>query len=457
MEVLIVMLDEMTRNGIALKRFSLISPVINKQVENHMAYYVEATNEPVDMPYYGIKKYSPKTLESWYCDYMRGGIDALKPSSRGDKGNFRRIDSELSKLILELKAKYPKAPATVIYEMLVKEQIINARDVSESTVYRFLKNKSAEKDIFKDDDVEMRRFSHMYPGELWQTDVMYGPYIKRGKKSEQTFLFAFIDDATRLITHGEFYFAQNYDVLRNAFKEAVLKRGIPRLIYTDNGKIYRSQQFEWLCASIGCTLIHSRPFVPNSRGKIERFFNTVRTRFLSNLDISEIKSIEELNGRFFKWLNEDYQKKPHSGLNGLSPLDAFMSNISKVNLPDDLSNLKEKFYIRVKRKVSHDATFSIDNMLYETDSNLCNSSIEIRYEPEWIGNCSYPLLVYKDDKNIGEARLVNYHDNSHRRRKGRMSHANETVKEIPHTHIQEPVSLPPVQTISFKQFEKEES
>lgn len=446
------MLDETTRNGIALKRFSLISPVINRQVENHMAYYVEATKEPVEMPYYGIKRYSPKTLESWYCDYMKGGIDALKPSPRGDKGNFRRIDANLSKIILGLKLKYPKAPATVIYETLVKEQIIDTKEVSSSTVYRFLKNISVKKEVHNDDEIEMRRFSHMFPGELWQTDVMYGPYIKRSKKSEQTFLFAYIDDATRLITHGQFYFSQNFEILRNSFKDAVLKRGIPRLIYTDNGKIYRSQQFEWMCASLGCTLIHSKPFVPNGRGKIERFFNTVRTRFLSNLDISQIKSIEELNSRFFNWLNEDYQKKPHSGLNGLSPLDSFMLNISKVNLPDNLTSLKEKFYMRVKRKVNHDATLSIENMIYETDSSFSNLSVEIRYEPEWIGNCSYQLLIYKDDKKIGEARLVNFHDNSHRRRKGRQPHPNVATNNP----LSDTVSLPPAQTIAFKQFEEEE-
>lgn len=323
-------------------------------------------------------------------------------------------------------------------------------------MYRFLKNKSVKKELHNDDANEMRRFSHMFPGELWQTDVMYGPYIKRSKKSEQTFLFAYIDDATRLITHGQFYFSQSFESLRNSFKEAVLKRGIPRLVYTDNGKIYHSQQFEWMCASLGCTLIHSKPFVPNGRGKIERFFNTVRTRFLSNLDISQIKSIEELNSRFSKWLNEDYQKKPHSGLNGLSPLDSFMFNISKVNLPDDPSSLKEKFYMRVKRKVNHDATLSIDNMIYETDSSFSNLSIEIRYEPEWIGNCSYPLLIYKDDKKIGEARLVNFHDNSHRRRKGRQPYPNVATNELSHNTLLDTVTLPPAQTIAFKQFEGEE-
>ena len=137
----------------------------------------------------------------------------------------------------------------------------------------------------------------------------------------------------------------------------MLKRGIPTLLYTDNGKIYRSQQFEFMCANIGCSLIHSKPFVASSRGKIERFFLTVRKRFLSQLNMNEIKSLEELNLRFWKWLDEDYHKKPHSSLNGSTPLDFFMSQISRVKLCTDPAQLEEKFLLSIKRKVNHDGTF----------------------------------------------------------------------------------------------------
>lgn len=97
------MLDDNTRNAIALKRFSLISPVLNGQVPNNKAYYCEVTEKPIEMPYYGAKKYSPKTLEAWYCDYMYGRLEALKPRPRGDKGGSRRINDELGEKIIEKK------------------------------------------------------------------------------------------------------------------------------------------------------------------------------------------------------------------------------------------------------------------------------------------------------------------------------------------------------------------
>lgn len=450
------MLNDTLKNAIALKRFSLISPVINKQVENNMSYFIDVTNNPIDMPYYGLRKYSPKTLECWYFSYMKGGLDELKPSTRGDKGNFRKITPELKEKILSVRSKYPKAASTILYETLISEGIIEPNKISKSTIYRFLKNSSNDNVVQTEEHIEMRRFSFKNPGELTQTDVMYGPYIKNGKKREQTYLFGYLDDASRLITHAQFYFSQSFESLRDSFREAVLKRGIPRLVYTDNGKIYRSQQFEWLCASLGTTLIHSKPYVPNGRGKIERFFRTVRTRFLSKLDINEISNIDVLNEQFTKWLNEDYQNKPHSALNNSSPLEHFMSNLSKLNLPVDSNILKENFFIRIKRKVKHDATLSIDKILYETDSHFSNSQVEIRYEPEWIGNLSHPLLIFKDDKKIGEARLVNFQDNSHRKRRGTQNTMKESTPNFNETiqsqEVEEKLNTP-TQTISFKGFE----
>lgn len=140
------MFDESTRTAIALKKFSLISPIINGQVKNHSVYYSEISASPIEMPFYGVKKYSPKTFESWYCDYMRGGIDALKPGFRGDRGNYRKIDMELGEKIIEKKKNYPKVPGTLIYEMLIKDGVIKQNQLSLTTFYRFLEslNKSGK-------------------------------------------------------------------------------------------------------------------------------------------------------------------------------------------------------------------------------------------------------------------------------------------------------------------------
>lgn len=443
------MLDESTRNAIALKRFSLISPVLNGQVSNNTTYYCEVTDKPIEMPHYGARKYAPKTVESWYCDYVRGGLDALKPKARGDKGGSRRINDELGTLILGKKKEYPKAPSTVIYEMLIKEGLLDPKKVSISTIYRYLKAvRLKDPDgVTDEEEKEMKRFSHEYINELWQTDCMYGPFLKDGRKSRQTYLFAYLDDASRLCCHGQFYFTQNFSTLRHSFKEALLKRGLPTLLYTDNAKIYRSQQFELICADLGVTLIHSKPMEPNTRGKIERFFNTVRKRFLSTLNTNTINGIDELNAKFFNWLEKDYNKKHHRALNGLTPLDFFMSQIDRAKLCSDPKAIDEKFFLRKKRKVHHDGTLSIDNILFETATKFRGNTVEIRYEPSWLEESYKPLLVYIDDKPVGEAIQANYHDNAHAKRKGRPPSNSSTGKEEVKKDNEEDIL--PKQTISF--------
>lgn len=414
------MLDNPTREKVALKKFSLISPVLNGQVENQKKYFEELCARPIDMPHYGSKMYSPKTVMDWLNDYRRGGIEALKPGYRSDRGKSRKVNFEMAEKIREKRLQKPRINGIMLYEELVKDGVIVPDRLSLATFYRFLAanpDRAASRLPETGEKRELKRFSHQWVNELWQTDIMYGPYIKAGRGRRQTYLLAFIDDASRLITAGMFMFSQNFEALRVVFKEAVLKRGVPKMIYTDNGKVYRCGQLAMLCAGLGCSLIHAESFTPTSKGKIERFFHTVRTRFLSSLDVGSIRDIDHLNLLFWRWLEEDYQRKVHSALN-MSPLDFFMSQVHQITLFSNPAVLDEYFLLKVTRKVNHDATLSISNILYETDQALAGSRLEVRYDPEWLKNPSRPVFLYRDGKMVGEARQVNFHDNARVKRKG---------------------------------------
>jgi hypothetical protein len=378
---------------------------------------------------------------------MKGGMDALKPSVRADKGGYRKLNTEMKDKIIEMKKLYPKAPDTLVYDMLIKSGAFTYNQISISTLYRFLKSLE-NKGVFKEEPFkEVKRFSHQYINELWQTDLMYGPYIIIGKKKMATYLLAYIDDASRLITHAQFYYAQNFEALRHSFKEAVLRRGIPKLLYTDNGKIYRSQQFAYMCASIGCTVMHTKPFSPNEKGKIERFFGTVRRRFLAEHGVNAFKNLDELNEKFYKWLDNDYNRKPHSGINGATPLDKFLEQISRVKPITNTSKINDKFLLRISRKIIHDATFTINNILFETDPKFANSKMEIRYDPEWLNQPNTNVLIFIDDKKIGEAHQVNYSDNAKMKRRGRP--ATTGVAAGANAYIDNSVSL--CESTEFKQ------
>lgn len=237
------------------------------------------------------------------------------------------------------------------------------------------------------------------------------------KTKKQTYLIAFIDDASRYIPYSMWSFSQDFSTLRVILKEAVARKGIPSMIYTDNGKIFRSTQMQMVCAGMGCSLLHAKPFQASSKGKIERFFHTVRMRFLSQVDPGEIKDIDELNLRYWQWLEADYHHKVHSELK-ISPSDFFMSQSERIKLFSNPAMLDEYFLLKVTRKVNHDATLSLDTILYETDLRFANSRMEVRYDPEWLLNPNTPIFLYHEGKKVGEAKQVNFHDNAHVKRKG---------------------------------------
>jgi transposase InsO family protein len=411
-------LENETRELIALKRFSFIAPVLNGQVDTQLKYFEDLCSNPIELPHYGIKTYSPKTLAKWLSDYRHGGLDALKPGYRSDRGQSRKISSELIEKIVDKKRELPRANNRIIYEELVKDGVILPNLLSQSTYYRFLANNPDKMKLAGDDQEapELKRFSHQYINELWQADLMYGVYIKVGKTKKQTYLIAFIDDASRYVTYSMFSFSQNFLSMRQVLKEAVVRRGIPTLLYTDNGKIYRSDQLAIICAGLGCSLIHAKPFTPTSKGKIERYFNTVRSRFLSRIDPTKLKSLEELNTLYWQWLEEDYHRKVHTSL-GMSPLDFFMSQADRVKLIARPDMVDEYFMLKVNRKIKHDATLSLENILFEAPSHLANSRLQVRYDPEWLLDKQHPVLLYKDDQKLGEAYQVNFHDNAHAKRK----------------------------------------
>ena len=437
------MTDEKTKVAIALKKFSLISPIINGQVSNVIEYCKEVTRDPIEMPHYGFKNYSPKTIGTWYSEYRKGGIDALKPALRSDRGISRVLMPEMAEGILRKLKEHPKAPATIIYDQLLDEGLFLKKDVSIATVRRFIKeNKAAMRgDTPK---TQMLRFSKEHVNQLWMTDLMYGPYIGKTKK-QATYLLAYIDDASRLITHAEFYTSQDIATLRSSFKDAVLKRGIPKVIYTDNGKIYRSQSFEYLCAGLGVTLLHHAVAQSHQKGKIERFFRTVRLRFLSTLKASDLESLDTLNEKFKVWLLDDYQKRPHEGLSGETPLSFFLKQASNIELITDLAEFNKKMLLQVKRTVKKDATISLDGSLYETEMFLAGERIDVRYDPEGVID---ELYIYKDDKPVSTARPVNFNDNAKRKRTGGIKYIKESMTK--NTNAEEKTYSPKTNTISYQ-------
>ncbi|MGI6684100.1 MAG: helix-turn-helix domain-containing protein [Bacillota bacterium] len=405
-------MTEKDRENIALFRYGIIAPILNGQVNNQTEYLAEVCSQIHQVPYYGPKEFAPKTISCWLLDYRRGGFDGLKPKRRSDRGQPRKLNRELEEHIIALRKEARNLPASVFYDQLVEKGEILSKEVSYSTIYRLLKNQGMiGRDHVK--SPERKRFSYDTVNTLWQGDMSVGPYLIVNGKKLKTFLFAFIDDCSRVIPFAQFCYSEKFDSLKIVFKEALIRRGIPKIVYVDNGKIYRSDVFHVACASLGIALTHTQPYDAASKGKIERFFGTVKTRFFPLLRQKSASSLDELNQRFWRWLEEDYHRKIHASL-GMTPQDMFLSQVSRLRMVDDPASLDPLFLKRDYRKVKHDGTISIEAKLYEVPPKFIGQRIEVRYDETGV-------YIYEDGILLEKAVPVNFSDNAHVKRERSLS------------------------------------
>ncbi|MEN0664602.1 IS481 family transposase [Caldifermentibacillus hisashii] len=400
-------MTEKEREQVALFRYGIIAPLLNGQVDSKQ-YFEELEGRVHSIPYYGERKIAVKTVKEWLLNYRRNGFDALKPKKRADRGNSRRLSPDDQDHILDIRKKFLHMPVSVFYEQLIRQGEINRNQISYSTINRLLKKHNLSGKILSAIP-ERKRFAHEKVNILWQADLSHGPYIKIKGKVKKTFLIAYIDDCSRLVPFAQFFTSEGFDGLRIVTKEALIRRGKPAIIYADNGKIYRSETLQYACAQLGITLTHTQPYDPQSKGKIERFFKTVQTRFYPLLKAEPVESLEELNERFWRWLEEDYHRREHASLDGKTPHEVFHSQLESITFLEDTSILDSIFMKREQRKVKADGTISLNKQLYEVPADFIGYSVDVRIDDTGV-------YIFKDDKKVAEAKPVSMTDNAHVKR-----------------------------------------
>lgn len=212
------------------------------------------------------------------------------------------------------------------------------------------------------------------PNDLWQSDWLHGPKIEVGAVLRKTYLFAILDDHSRLITHAEFYVSESIECFRDCIIKALEKRGLPRRLYTDNEAAFRTHLLRYACARLGIALLHSRPGIPEGRGKIERFFRTVRSQLLPLL--TEAQSLDELNAGLARWLEQDYHARPHSSTHQ-TPLERYLAHLHALRpAPADV---RDYFRFPVTRRVDKDRTVSLGGRLFEAPVGLIGRQVTLLY------------------------------------------------------------------------------
>lgn len=333
------------------------------------------------------RRFSWMTLERYYYSWRSGGYEALKTKGRSDQGETRSLSSEVQERLVALRAAYPKLTVTGLIHQLIEEGLLAAGQYSRSSIYRYLDKMGMDLRSIKAGggvgagSGPTKAFEFALANALWMTDMMYGPTLRFEDGSVRTRLFAFLDDCSRLCPHAQYYASESTECLLDVLRQAIERRGVPSAIYSDLGKVFTCRHLQIVCANLGIRLIHAKPYHCWSKGKIERFFLRVQQQFQQTLVLAPAHSLDELNTRFWQWLEVHYHQTAHMGIEGETPALRFAQRSGAVRSAPALEELQKLFLHRCTRRVRKDATVSLDGKWFEVSAALRGQMIEIHYNP----------------------------------------------------------------------------
>lgn len=343
----------------------------------------ELASKPYNIPDSKRTYVSKESILRWYYEWKRGGIEALQPLSRNDKGKTH-LPLDIQDAIIQLKQDNPSRSIATIVNMIERQGLVSKGKLSRSSVHRFLQHHRLSKRLPSDVNIiERRSFVAAHAGDLWQGDVLHGPTVQTEQGMRKTYLVSLMDDATRLIVHSAFCLSETALDIEGVLKQAILKRGLPNKLLIDNGPAYRAQSLQTICAYLDIRLIYCKPYEPEGKGKLERFHRTFREQFLNELDTKKIKDLSDLNARLWAWCESVYHSRPHTGLNGEAPIERWRKEIVHVRhlSPGIIERIDDVFLHRSKRRVKKDATVSWEGHLYEVPHQQVGEEIMLIVDP----------------------------------------------------------------------------
>ena len=257
--------------AVALFRYGLIADLLHLPPGHRRLHALlrEKADREYDIPGSARRRVAAETLRDWLCAYRRGGFDALKPRPRRDTGRTRALPQAVADQLCALKEAQPAFSVAMLIATARQQQRVPAEIVlAPATVHRLLSRQGlmarrAEEPATKD----RRRFAFDAPNELWMSDVMHGPSVRDAddRRRHKTYLIALLDDATRIIPAAAFARSETVAAFLPVLERAMRRRGLPKRLYVDNGAAYRSRHLALVCAKLGVTLIHARPFQPQAK------------------------------------------------------------------------------------------------------------------------------------------------------------------------------------------------
>jgi len=386
--------------AVALYRSEIVGSLTRRELDRGelAAALAELSQQRFRAPRaHASRAYSVATLERWYYAYKEGGLDALRPEPRADRGRGRDLSPALRDLLIAIREEHPSASVSLVLRTLVAEGKLEAGAVSASTVRRFYAERGLDKASLRAGGArdKMRlRWQAEHPGALWQGDVCHGASLVTPAATTTVRIHALMDDASRYVVALEaMAYEREIDML-SLLVRAVRKHGPPDAMYLDNGATYRGETLSLACARMGTTLVHAKPYDAPARGKMERFWRTLREGCLDHT--GSLASLHDLNVRLWAWLDEHYHKAPHGALVGKSPLEVFSATPREPDSFDE-KKLRDALTVHARRRLRRDNTLAMDGTDWETDLHFLAGQLVMvsrclvdPTEPPWIeheGKC----------------------------------------------------------------------
>jgi transposase len=378
----------MDASNLALWRYSVIAPMLHRTQGASLRDLARTIADDVLRGLEGDPAtVSADTVLRWYRAYRLHGLGGLEDEPRCDRGHPRALDDPAQETLLKLAEEHPDWTVKLLHREAQRQL---ARPLSIRAAYRFLKGRRPA----AAPEAHPRREPGL-PQTLWIADTMHGPaVVDDRRRKKKSYLLAILDDASRALMAARFASRDDIGAFLPIFREAVLARGLPARLLVDNGPNYRSRVLRTACATLGIHLVYASPYSPTSKARLERFFRTVRMRFLPILP--PILTLDEINAAWARHLAA-YHAEPHSALSDLegkptSPLSYYLSH-----LPPDVRYVQEValedlFLVEESRRVNPDGTLRVGDRLWEVDARLSGSRVLVRFNPSAITRVLYRPL-----------------------------------------------------------------
>lgn len=378
----------------ALWRFGIIAGLLHRDPDGLplSAQIAQLAKQGV-LTLAGERKYlSPDTLRGWLSRYRCRGLAGLADRVRKDK-HTTSVSPEVQEAFRRVREAHPFWTVKRILRQLRESGVWDGRKPGRSSFYRFVTVQGLRR---KTDTVqppgEVRSFEYPHFGDLWTADFLHGPRVRNGVHTAKAYLHAIIDDATRYVVAACFHTAEDTEALIGDLMLAVRRFGVPRRFYTDNGAAFRSKHLQLVAARLGMSLPHTPPGQPRGRGKIERWFRTVRDQFLGGTGTVTLAKLNEDLQKFIA----SYHQTIHASLE-MSPLNRKdIDGGPPLKQIDPIRNIDALFQMETEKTVQADGCIRLRGCRYEIKNALPGQKIKISYLPWdkatiWAGENRVPV------------------------------------------------------------------